>query len=104
VYYLTARENPYMASVARVQQERGQTVITTGPYHFVRHPMYSGSLLLFLGIPLLLGSGYGLLFALGGMLLLAWRTVMEERMLRAELQGYEDYMQQVRYRLIPSIW
>ena len=66
--------------------------------------MYSGSLLLFLGIPLLLGSGYGLLFALGGMLLLAWRTVMEERMLRAELAGYEDYMQQVKYRLIPALW
>ncbi|HVU70150.1 MAG TPA: isoprenylcysteine carboxylmethyltransferase family protein [Ktedonobacteraceae bacterium] len=104
VYFLTARENPYMASVARVQQERGQTVISTGPYHLVRHPMYSGSLLLFLGIPLLLGSGYGLLFALGGMLLLAWRTVMEERMLRAELAGNEDYMQQVKYRLIPALW
>lgn len=104
VYFLTARANPYMASVVRVQKERGQTVITTGPYHYVRHPMYTGSLLLFLGMPLLLGSWYGLLPALGAALLLAWRAVMEERMLREELQGYESYMAQVRYRFIPYVW
>src|SRR5579875_1005532 len=86
IYFLVARENPYMASVARVQEERGQTVISTGPYRYVRHPMYSGSLLLFLGIPLLLGSWYGVGLALGAGLLLAWRAVMEERMLRQELQ------------------
>jgi protein-S-isoprenylcysteine O-methyltransferase Ste14 len=104
MYFLTARENPYMAAVARVQKERGQMVISTGPYHYVRHPMYSGSLLLFLGIPLLLGSWYGVGLALGATLLLAWRAVMEERMLREELQGYESYMAQVKYRLIPYVW
>lgn len=104
LYYLTGRENPYMASVVRVQKERGQTVISTGPYHYVRHPMYSGSLLLFLGVPLLLGSWYGMLLAPGAALLLAWRSVMEEKVLRAELQGYDEYMAQVRYRFIPYIW
>lgn len=104
IYYLTGRENPYMASVVRVQKERGQTVISTGPYHYVRHPMYSGSLLLFLGAPLLLGSWYGVLLALGAALLLAWRSTMEEKVLRADLQGYDSYMAQVKYRLIPYVW
>lgn len=104
IYFLTARENPYMASVARVQKERGQTVISTGPYHYVRHPMYAGSLLLLLGMPLLLGSWYGVLLGLGAILLLARRTVMEERMLREELQGYDNYMVDVKYRLIPHVW
>jgi protein-S-isoprenylcysteine O-methyltransferase Ste14 len=104
IYFLVARENPYLALVARVQKERGQTVISTGPYQYVRHPMYSGSLLLLLGIPLLLGSWYGVGLALGAMLLLAWRAVMEEQMLREELQGYERYMEQVKHRLIPLVW
>ncbi len=104
IYFLTAQENPYMATVVRVQKERGQTVISTGPYHYVRHPLYSGSLLFILGIPLLLGSWYGVVLAFGAMLLLAWRAVMEERVLREELQGYDGYMAQVKYRLIPYVW
>jgi protein-S-isoprenylcysteine O-methyltransferase Ste14 len=88
----------------RIQEERGQTVISTGPYHYVRHPMYTGGLFLFLGTPLLLGSWYGLLFALVMIPAGAVRAVLEERTLRKELPGYEAYMAQVKYRLIPHIW
>ena len=101
---LTFRENSFLSPTVRIQQERGQTVISTGPYHYVRHPMYAGGLLLFLGTPLLLGSWYGLLLVLvflpGG----AVRAVLEERALRKELPGYDAYMAQVKYRLIPYVW
>ena len=84
---LTFRENSFLSPTVRIQEERGQTVISTGPYHYVRHPMYAGGLLLFLGTPLLLGSWYGLLLVLvmipGG----AVRAVLEERVLREELPG-----------------
>ena len=101
---LTFRENSFLSPTVRIQGERGQTVISTGPYQYVRHPMYAGGLLLFLGTPLLLGSWYGLLLVLvmipGG----AVRAVLEERVLREELSGYEAYMAQVKYRLIPYVW
>jgi len=101
---LTFRENSFLSPTVRIQQERGQTVVSTGPYHYVRHPMYTGGLLLFLGTSFLLGSWYGLLLvlvmALGG----AVRAVLEERSLRKELPGYDAYMAQVKYRLIPYVW
>ena len=101
---LTFRENSFLSPTVRIQGERGQTVISTGPYQYVRHPMYAGGLLLFLGTPLLLGSWYGLLLVLvmipGG----AVRAVLEERVLREELPGYDAYMAQVKYRLIPYVW
>jgi protein-S-isoprenylcysteine O-methyltransferase Ste14 len=104
---VTARvllENSFAAPVVRVQTERGQHVIDTGPYALVRHPMYATALLFLTGMPLLLGSwtgfiGVGLIF-LG----LALRSVAEENLLRRELPGYAAYMQKVRYRLIPYIW
>ena len=102
---LTFRENSYLSAVVRVQEERGQTVISTGPYHLVRHPMYAGGLFMFLGTPLLLGSWYGLLLLVVLFLpALFVRIVLEERTLRQELSGYEDYMKQVKYRLVPYIW
>jgi protein-S-isoprenylcysteine O-methyltransferase Ste14 len=104
IFILTARENPYMASVARVQKDRGQTVISTGLYHYIRHPMYFGSLFLYIGMPLLLGSWYGLLLSLVGILMLAWRAVMEERLLCEGLQGYESYLAEVKYRFVPYVW
>lgn len=98
----TFRENTFAAPVVKIQE--GQQVIDTGPYAFVRHPMYTSALFLFFSIPLLLGSWAGLLFSVFFTLALAWRTLGEERTLRAELQGYERYTQRVRYRFIPRIW
>jgi len=101
---LTFRENAFLSPTVRIQGERGQTVVSTGPYQYVRHPLYAGGLLLFLGTSLLLGSWYGLLLVLvmipGG----AVRAVLEERVLREELPGYDAYMAQVKYRLIPYVW
>jgi protein-S-isoprenylcysteine O-methyltransferase Ste14 len=102
--YLTFRENSFAAPVVRIQRERGHKVVTTGPYRYVRHPMYAGAMFFFLGTPLLLGSWYGLALAPLMMGMLALRAVMEERMLSAELEGYADYAARVRYRLIPLIW
>jgi protein-S-isoprenylcysteine O-methyltransferase Ste14 len=79
-------------------------VIDTGPYAVVRHPMYAAAILYLVGIPLLLGSWLGLLVVplmIAGM---APRAVLEERLLRRELQGYADYTTRVRYRLIPGVW
>jgi protein-S-isoprenylcysteine O-methyltransferase Ste14 len=101
---LTFRENSFLSPKVRIQEERKQTVITTGPYHYVRHPMYAGGLLLFLGTPLLLGSWYGLLLVLVMMPGIAVRAVLEERVLFKELPGYAAYMAQVKYRLLPYIW
>jgi protein-S-isoprenylcysteine O-methyltransferase Ste14 len=101
---LIFRENAFLSPTVRVQEERGQTVISTGPYHYVRHPMYAGGLLLFLSTPLLLGSWYGLLLYLLVLPGLAVRAVMEERVLRKQLPGYAAYVAQVKYRLIPYVW
>ena len=102
--FLTFRENSYLSTVVRIQEDRGQTVVSTGPYHTVRHPMYSAILVFTMGTSLLLGSWYGVLSGLVLMILLARRTLLEERTLRAELAGYAAYMGQVKYRLIPYIW
>jgi len=91
----TSRENP-----ARTRQ----TAITTGPYEYVRHPIYASGLLSYLGTPLLLGSWYGLAIVPVMAALLAFRAVMEERMLKAELDGYLEYSARVRYRLLPLVW
>ena len=104
LFFLTFRENPYLSPVVRLQEERGQTVISTGPYAFVRHPMYVGIDAFVLGTPLLLGSWYALLLGLLLVGLLARRAVLEERTLRKELPGYAVYMARVKYRLIPYVW
>ncbi len=103
VFFLTFRENPYLSPAVRIQSERGQTVISTGPYRYVRHPMYAGVIPFIVGTTFLLGSWYGLL----GLILvagIAFRAVREERILRQELPGYETYMARVKYRLIPYVW
>ena len=104
ITYRTFRENTFAAPVVKIQTERGHRVVSTGPYAYVRHPMYAGILLYFIGVPLLLGSWYGLAAAPLMMLILAMRAVMEERALASELPGYRDYAARVRYRLIPCIW
>jgi protein-S-isoprenylcysteine O-methyltransferase Ste14 len=101
---LTFRENSFLSPTVRIQEERKQTVISTGPYQYVRHPMYAGGLLLFLGTSLLLGSWYGLLLVLIMIPGLTVRAVLEERVLLNELPGYDSYMAQIKYRLIPYIW
>jgi protein-S-isoprenylcysteine O-methyltransferase Ste14 len=98
------RENSFAAPVVRVQHERGQRVIDTGPYAIVRHPMYASALLYLVGLPLLLGSWYGLLAVPLLVLGMAPRAVFEERLLQRDLPGYAAYMTRVRYRLIPGIW
>jgi protein-S-isoprenylcysteine O-methyltransferase Ste14 len=102
--YRTMRENSFAAPVVKIQKDRGQTVITTGPYSYVRHPMYFGGLFFFIGTPLLLGSWWGLAFALVIIVLLCIRIPIEEKALRAGLEGYDEYSARVRYRLIPLIW
>ena len=100
--YLTFRENSYAAPVVKMQE--GHKVIDTGVYAYVRHPMYAGALLYLIGIPLLLGSWWGLAVTPFLILGIAWRAVHEEDMLRQELPGYADYAARVRYRFVPGIW
>jgi protein-S-isoprenylcysteine O-methyltransferase Ste14 len=98
------RTNSFAAPVIKLQAERKQTVISTGPYAFVRHPMYGFGFLTFIGMPLMTGSLWGLaaLPVMGALLHL--RTLGEEQMLRSELAGYEDYARRVRWRYAPGIW
>ena len=102
--FLTFRENSYAAPVVKIQRERGHRVVSTGPYANVRHPMYAGGLLMFVGMPLQLGSWLGLAALALLLPLLAFRILMEERTLAAELDGYRDYAARVRWRLIPWVW
>ena len=104
IMFLIMRANSFAVPVVKIQAERGHRVISDGPYAIVRHPMYGGTLLLVAGIPLLLGSWWGLAFAPVIILLFAIRAVMEERTLMAELPGYADYATRVRYRMIPGVW
>jgi protein-S-isoprenylcysteine O-methyltransferase Ste14 len=101
---LTFRENAYLAPVVKLQEERGQSVVSTGPYRYVRHPMYSSMFLFFPGSALLMGSWWGLLLCLVLLGLLVWRTALEDRMLKNQLAGYDEYARNVRYRLIPRLW
>ena len=96
--------NPYAETSVRIQHDRGQTVVTAGPYRIVRHPMYVGASLMNLATPLVWGSLWAL--AVGGILALLFivRTALEDRTLRRELPGYEEYTAQTRYRLLPGIW
>jgi protein-S-isoprenylcysteine O-methyltransferase Ste14 len=98
------RENSFAAPVVKLQAERAQRVVSTGPYAHVRHPMYSGMILFFAGVPLLLGSWWGLAMAPVIVVLFAVRIGIEERTLREGLPGYSDYMTRVRYRLLPGVW
>jgi protein-S-isoprenylcysteine O-methyltransferase Ste14 len=101
---LALRENAFAAPAVRHQQERRQTVVDSGLYGWVRHPMYAGAIPLLLGMPLWLGSYAGALLALAPIFTLAGRSVVEERFLTRELKGYDAYTQRTRYRLIPFLW
>jgi protein-S-isoprenylcysteine O-methyltransferase Ste14 len=103
-FHIVMRTNSYATAVVRIQDERGHQVISTGPYAFVRHPMYAGAVLYFLGIALLLGSWYAVAIAAVLVALFGLRAVWEENTLIDELPCYAVYAQRVRYRLIPGIW
>ncbi len=102
--YQATVENTYLSTLVRIQSERKQHVISTGVYGFVRHPLYLGCMLMIFGGCLLLGSVYGLLIGLVGVMLVAGRIVGEENMLTNELEGYDEYKGKVRYRLVPFVW
>lgn len=102
--YRATVENTFLSTLVRIQTERKQQVISTGVYGFVRHPLYLGCLLMLLGAPLLLGSIYGLIIGLIALIVLVGRIIGEEKMLVNELEGYEDYKQKVKYRLVPLVW
>lgn len=96
--------NAFFSQIVRIQEERGHTVVTDGPYRFVRHPGYVGTILFDLAIPVMLGSLWAL--AVGGLiaLLIVIRTALEDRTLLVELDGYPEYAKKVRYRLVPAVW
>ena len=104
LFFLTFRENAYLSPAVRIQRERGQAVVSTGPYRYVRHPMYATAIIFLVGATLLLGSWLGLLVQLILVLGLAFRAVAEERVLREELPGYSEYMASVRWRFIPHVF
>ncbi|MCV7235113.1 isoprenylcysteine carboxylmethyltransferase family protein [Mycobacterium branderi] len=102
VAMLVVIQNSYAA--ATVQVEAGQQVISTGLYGLVRHPMYAGYVIMMAGIPFALGSYVGLVFVVPGFIALTLRIRDEEKLLQEKLDGYREYTQQVRYRLVPWIW
>lgn len=99
---LVVVQNAYAA--VNVTVEAGQQLVATGLYGLVRHPMYTGNIILMVGIPLALGSYWGLLFVVPGLVVLVVRIRDEEKMLVQELDGYSEYRNQVRYRLVPRVW
>jgi protein-S-isoprenylcysteine O-methyltransferase Ste14 len=102
VAMLTTIQNGYAS--ANITVESGQELVSTGMYSVVRHPMYFGNVVLMIGIPLALGSYWGLLFVIPGLAVLATRILDEEKVLSQQLAGYRDYVQRVHYRLVPYVW
>lgn len=102
VAMLVVFQNRYAAATITI--EAGQPLASTGLYGIVRHPMYSASVVMMIGMALALGSYWALLVVVIGIALLSVRILDEEKMLRGELAGYSDYMQKVRYRLLPPLW
>jgi len=96
--------NAFFSQVVRIQPERGQTVVTGGPYQYVRHPAYIGAIAYELAAPILFASWWAMIPSGLAAILLILRTALEDRTLQAELAGYADYARRVRYRLIPGIW
>lgn len=98
------RTNAYLSRFARIQDDRGQQVVTTGPYAYVRHPMYASIIPFILCVALILGSWLALVPGAIIAILFVIRTALEDRMLQEELPGYKEYAQRVRYRLVPGVW
>jgi protein-S-isoprenylcysteine O-methyltransferase Ste14 len=102
VVVLVVVQNSYASTV--VQVEAGQKVVSTGMYGLVRHPMYTGNLMMLVGLPFALGSYWALVFIVPGVIVLASRIHDEEKLLADELTGYREYTDTVRYRLVPCMW
>jgi len=96
--------NPFLSSESRIQTERGQYVVSSGPYQFIRHPTYLAALLLWPVTGPMLGSWWAIIPGLFTALMMVIRTYLEDRMLTVELSGYADYANKVRYRLVPGLW
>ena len=96
--------NAFFSQVVRIQTERGHTVISSGPYRYVRHPAYVGMILVVLGAPIMLSSWWALVPGVISALLVIARTKLEDQTLQTELPGYADYARRVRYRLVPGLW
>jgi protein-S-isoprenylcysteine O-methyltransferase Ste14 len=100
--FFVFRANTFTSATIELAPE--QRVVSTGPYALVRHPMYVGGLVLLAGVPLALGSWWGLLVVAAMVPALIWRLIDEEQFLARNLAGYRAYQQQVRYRLVPGVW
>jgi len=100
--FIVFRENTFTS--ATIELAPDQKVISTGPYALVRHPMYAGAIVMFLGIPIALGSWWGVLILVAMMPVLIWRLFDEEKFLARNLDGYAEYQKRVRHRLIPLVW
>ena len=96
--------NRFFAAVVRIQEDRGHTVISSGPYRVVRHPGYAGGTWTWLAMPLMLGTLWSYIPAIATVAFICLRTALEDRTLRKELPGYAEYAQRTRYRLVPGIW
>lgn len=101
---LSMRANLYFSTAVRIQQDRGQTVCSTGPYRVIRHPGYVGMIFEYLAMPVILGSLWGLIPMGFIAVLLVVRTELEDRALVEKLEGYWEYTRAVRYRMIPGVW
>jgi len=99
-----SRTNTFMSAQVRIQTERGHQVVSGGPYAIVRHPMYAAMCMLYIGMPPLLKSWYGLIITLLMIAVVVVRVTLEDKTLREELHGYAEYMVKVKYRLIPGVW
>jgi protein-S-isoprenylcysteine O-methyltransferase Ste14 len=102
IVFRVFKENSFTAATIEVAPD--QRVISTGPYAIVRHPMYSGALVMLVGTPLALGSWWGLLMSVLMIFAIAWRALDEEGFLLKNLPDYAEYCQRVRYRLVPFVW
>jgi protein-S-isoprenylcysteine O-methyltransferase Ste14 len=96
--------NAFFSMIVRIQEDRGHAVVTGGPYQFVRHPGYVGVIAFELATPIMLGSLWALIAGVLAALLTVVRTALEDRTLQKELEGYTEYAQQTRYRLLPGVW
>jgi protein-S-isoprenylcysteine O-methyltransferase Ste14 len=94
----------YHSAIVRIQEDRGHAVASGGPYRYVRHPGYVGMMAMLLVAPLVLGSLWALIPAGLAVSIFVVRTALEDRMLQEELEGYQDYVQRVSYRLLPGVW
>ena len=98
------KENRFFSSVVRIQKERGHYTITSGPYRLVRHPGYLGSIIYMLGLPFALASYWAIIRAIATNIIAVIRTVLEDRTLKRELEGYKTCVARVKSRLLPGVW